>query len=77
VPDHRELSLSLKEWVFLIWNTDVLYNGHPAGPDVRHILDRIGADCGGYGVDYALDNFEPPRHQTLSQFSLQPVPART
>jgi hypothetical protein len=68
MPDRCELSL--KEWVYLIWNCDVLYNGHPAGADVRHILDRIGAAYS-FSVDNAFDNLEPPRHQTLSQFSLR------
>jgi hypothetical protein len=54
----QENTMTLKERVFLVRNTDSLYNGHPAGNDVREILTRIGAP------------YEAPPRHTLVEFRL-------
>jgi len=59
--------MTLKEWVFLVWNVDTLYNGHRAGDDVRVLLERIGAAYG-FTVDDALDNYDAPQQVTLAEF---------
>jgi hypothetical protein len=59
------------EFVFLVWNTDRLYNGDPAGEDVLELLDRIGAPYG-FNVDEALENYAAPQRKRLSEFMLEP-----
>jgi hypothetical protein len=59
--------MTLQEWVYLVWNTEALYNGHPGGEDVRGILDRTDARYG-FTVEDALDGYEAARRQTSSDF---------
>jgi hypothetical protein len=66
----RQDGMTLKEWVYLVWNTATLYNGHPGGEDIRGILDRIGAPYG-FTVKDALDGYDAAQMQTLGEFSLQ------
>jgi hypothetical protein len=61
--------MTQKEWVFLIWNTATLYNGHPAGEDVRRILSDIGAPHG-FTVEDAFE-YEAAQRQRLEKFSLK------
>jgi hypothetical protein len=61
--------MTLTEWVFLIWNTDTIYNGHPAGDDVRRILDAIGAPYG-FTAESAFD-YAAPQRERLEEFSLR------
>jgi hypothetical protein len=67
-PDAR--IITLKEWVFLIWNIDTLYNAHPAVEDVRNPVNRIGQPRG-FGVDRAPENYESPQSQTREEFRLR------
>jgi hypothetical protein len=63
--------MTLKEWVFLVWSTETLYNGHPAGDDVRALLNRIGAAYG-FNVEDAFENYAVPQSETVAEFELKP-----
>jgi hypothetical protein len=66
----RQDGMTLKDWVYLVWTTATLYDGHPGSEDIHGILDRIGAPYG-FTVEDALNGYEPARLKTLSEFSLQ------
>jgi hypothetical protein len=67
----RNHMVTIKEWVFLVWNTEALFNGHPSGTDVRDILNRIGQPYG-FSVHDALENYAPPQGNPLAEFQLKP-----
>jgi hypothetical protein len=49
--------MTLKEWVYLVWSSTALYDGHNSGEHIRCILNRIGGPYG-FIVDDALDGYE-------------------
>jgi hypothetical protein len=57
---------TIKEWVFLVWNTAALYNGHPSGNDVWDILNRIGTSYG-FNVEDASRTNLPETHCDKSE----------
>jgi hypothetical protein len=67
----RNSTMTIKEWVFLVWNTEALHNGHPSGKDVRDILDRIGQPYG-FSVDDAIEKYAAPEGNALAEFKLEP-----
>jgi hypothetical protein len=63
--------LTLREWVFLVWNTYSIYDGHAAGEDVHRLLDRIAEQWGLISVEEVFEQYDSPKRGALRDFKLQ------